>query len=177
MRSFLLALAVSSIPFAGFAAPLTGDTVTLTLDQSPLVPNLVPFGTFEAGSGIDLTLGVFEFDVDAGAGGDGFVWTSGANGFVSAGSAVSLTLSGLDFSGGEVLTGFDLGVSTLTDLSVSTTASSVTFSWTNDSRVGPDTVLSGTYETSAVIPIPASLPLLLGGLAGLGLVARRGRAG
>jgi hypothetical protein len=56
-----------------------------------------------------------------------------------------------------------------------TDITSLVFTWRSSNHLIDNIVLS--YDDLAPIPLPAGLPLLLGGLAGLGLVARRkGRA-
>lgn len=110
--------------------------------------------------------------------------------FAAAASFVSLT--GLDIgangyvlkafdamSGGNLVqmasfTGVDIGVGTFQTLSVSGPSIwRVEFSQIAETGVGDGMAFDDfTYELAAV-PVPASLPLMLAGLGGLGLLARR----
>jgi hypothetical protein len=158
----LLALA----PWFASASVVTGDTVTFTANPGV-------FGPVAAlvGAGTDLTAGVFQFDFDAGAG-DTFSWISSPAAGDLAGST-SITISDLDFTDGSSLVGFVLDSTLLSGVSISTTADSLTISYTSGGFVGPGTLISGRYVTRAEVPVPATLPLVLAGLGLLGFSVRR----
>jgi hypothetical protein len=90
--------------------------------------------------------------------------------------STSFTLGSLDFTDGSVLTGFQLGSTLLTGVSIAITAHGMTFSFTppGTGAIGPGTVFTGQFLTSTV-PAPATLTLALTalGLLGLGSRARK----
>ena len=140
--------------------------------QIRLLPNTVIVGPAVVGSGNDLVLGNFAFDLNAGLAGDEFTFFDNG-GFFS--DNIQIVLENLDFSGGEVLTGFQLAASSLSNLSVSTTANSVTFTF-DDPGVGPDSgpAISGKFLTApAAVPLPAGLPLLAASMAAISFLRRR----
>lgn len=161
---FGAALAASLLTGSAHASVLTGDRVTFATLGQP----------FTVRSGVDYTVGEFRFDLDAGVDGNRFLFTtSGPGNF----AGLDLIFTGLDFTDKSSLTGFKLVSTSLDNLSIVTTASSITFRFTNAfSPVG--TVIDGFFETtasaSAQVPLPGSLPLLALGLGAL-CFSRRGR--
>lgn len=147
------------------AATLTGDTVFMSLTGSTPI---------SVGAGIDHTSGVFQFDFNAGSSSNEFVFNDNG-GFFGTGFS-SLSLTGLNFSGGANLTGFNVLQTSLSNLSFILTATSLTFSW-NPIGFGPNTgpSIRGEFITSdlAPVPLPAALPLFATILAGGGLIAWR----
>jgi hypothetical protein len=168
MKKIILAAALAALSFAGSASAsvLTGDTVTLTF--RPLSYSL----QFVVGDGTDLTVNNFQFDLNGGADGNRFIFTTANDGdFVG---RTSVTLSGLDFTDKSVLTGFDLVSTSLTDFLFTTTADSITFNF-SDAFARQGTVIDGFFETAASssqVPLPGTLPLLALGLGALYAGAR-----
>ena len=165
----LLALVLAFAPQFASAATLNGDNVTLTFN--PI--NFVRTGT--VGAGVDITQGNFLFDFNTGVNGDGFDWSSLPDAGALAGST-GMTLSSLDFSGGAVLSGFQVAATVLSGLTFSFTDHTLSFFWTTDpnSFPGPGGIISGTFLTKAAnVPLPAALPLALTGIGVLGAIARR----
>lgn len=183
MKILLAALAAAMIPGGAFASTLAGDDVSLTISG----PGVLYIADFPAVAGVDESEGVFQFDVDAGAGGDLFAWTSIGNIAGQLAGANSMTLSDLDFSDGWTLTGFDVIQTLLSGVTVSTTSHSVTVNWTSPTDVvGPGTVIVGQFLTEppiqgpggpATVPLPASAPLAMAGFAALLALGRRRRRG
>jgi hypothetical protein len=161
------AIAVSMIAGAGTAATLTGDEVVITFQ-----PIKVVFGPFTVGAGIERTVGIITFDLNAGVGANEFEFIDNGGSF--AGSS-SLVLSSLDFSGGAILTGFNLTSTSLTGLSWTFTDTSLTFSF--DDAVGPNngSAIRGQFATLSAVPLPASLPMLAAALGGFAFLLRRAR--
>lgn len=158
---WLLALFIAFAPQISFTATLMGDEVLLTFDPT----NYARTGI--VGAEFDIEQGVFLFDFNAGIAGDRFSWIAQDTG--GFGGATGFTLSGLDFSDGMLLTGFEISDTLLQGLTFSHDARSLSVFWTNDplTGVGPGSVLSGRFLTTQVmapVPIPAALPLLLIGL-------------
>jgi len=148
------------------AATLTGDDVTLSISE---------FGfsqTATVGAGSEFFAGNVSWDVDFGADGDELL-VSVLNNFGTFG-ITSFEISSLDFSGGELLTGFSNLFSQLANITVSTTSSSILFSFDNG-PVTSGTVLSGKFDTSstAPVPLPAGAWMLLTALGGLAVTKRR----
>ena len=165
----LLALVLAFAPQFASAATLNGDNVTLTFN--PI--NVVRTGT--VGAGVDITQLNFLFDFNTGVNGDGFDWSSLPDAGALAGST-GMTLSSLDFSGGAVLSGFQVAATVLSGLTFSFTDHTLSFFWTTDpnSFPGPGGIISGTFLTKAAnVPLPAALPLALTGIGVLGAIARR----
>ncbi|GGC66544.1 hypothetical protein GCM10011396_12050 [Undibacterium terreum] len=154
--------------FGASASVLTGDTVTITFN-----PNVYT-QSFTVGAGDDLVLQNFHYDLNGGVNGDRFTFTSTPQSGTFAGSS-SFTLSGLDFTDGSLLTGFNLISDSLSNFSFTTTAHSITFNYSNSSApIG--TVIDGIFLTSNAVPLPGTLPLLLLGLGALGFGLRSRRA-
>ena len=166
MKKLLSCAFLAVAPWFASASVLTGDTVTFTANPGV-------FGPVAAlvGAGTDLTAAAFQFDFDAVAG-DAFTWISAPGAGGLAGST-SITISDLDFTDGSSLVGFLLDSTLLSGVSISTTADSLTISYTSVGTIGPGLVVSGRYVTTAVVPEPATLPLMLAGLGLLGLSARK----
>lgn len=173
------AVALLALGAAAQAATLAGDTVSVNLstgfggDFGTLSPVLV-------GAGVDANyFGNQDLDFNDGVDGDIFSITSlgsfcGMSTCEGSGDIVTFTLTSLDFGGAL------LGVNILTSIGgaivSSFTADSVTFQWTEA------TISAGTYFTAqfvtgpSPIPLPASLPLLAIGLAGLAALRSRRKA-
>lgn len=163
MKNIVLAAVLAASSFAGSASAsvLTGDTVTLTFRPLPYTQEFV------VGDGIDSTLKDFQFDLNAGADGNRFIFTSLSDAEFA--FRTSLTLSGLDFTDKSVLTGFNLVSTSLTNFSFTTTADSITFNFTDD-FAPQGTVIDGFFQTdapSSQVPLPGSVPLLALGLGAL----------
>ena len=148
------------------AATLTGDTVTVDIDSGLGVKSGL------VGDGTDIQFGNALFDFNAGPNGNEFQLT--ANGsfpeFTSPAGPLTILLSSLDFSGGEVLIGFTNLFSVFQNTSFSFTRNSLTFTM-DDGPNGPDVILSGVFQTA--VPLPAALPLFGTGLAALGVIGWR----
>ena len=171
----LLAVAVpfatlATVPGVANAGVINGDAFTLTFNPIAFTR------TGTAGAGDDIVQFLFLFDVNGGAGNDVFTWISQGAGALA--GSTSITVSDLDFTGGQVLSGFNIiGSPGLTGVTVSTTDHSFTFAFTNNSSgsVGPGPIFSGSYvlRDSSAVPEPGSLALIGLGLAGLGFVRRK----
>ncbi|MGR3321749.1 MAG: VPLPA-CTERM sorting domain-containing protein [Pseudooceanicola sp.] len=86
-------------------------------------------------------------------------------------------MSSLDFDMGHVLVGFEIYDTAFSNLSFSTTDTSITFTWDLQSSTDLGNVIYGKFLTrpAAEVPLPAGAPLLFGGLALLGAVRRRSK--
>lgn len=168
-------LSLLALGAAAEAATLAGDIVTVNISTgfgTDLGTQIVPVG-----AGVDATFfGSQNLDFNAGVDGDIFSITSlrsfcGWSSCEGSGDIVTFTLTSLDF--GVPL----LGVNILSGIGgafvSSFTPDSVVFQWTEAN------IPSGTYFTAqfvtgpAPIPLPASLPLLAIGLAGLAALRSR----
>ena len=148
---------------------LTGDTVTFTANPGVFGPvNVV------VGAGDDLVANNFRFDMNAGAAQDHFTWISTPVSGDLSGSQ-SITIGDLDFSDASTLVDFIIDSTLLSGVSVAIGVDSVTISYTSTGPVGPGVVLDGRFVTTAAVPAPATLPLLLTAIAALG-VTRRSKA-
>lgn len=173
--SFIVSLIAGALLLVGShsqAATLTGDTVGIALNASAPGNSLV-------GAGVDLSIGAIDFDLDTGLNGDQLeISVRGSFNSLSSGSGnpLTITFSDLDFSDGEVLTGFDNLFTVFADTTFSFTDNSLTFQMTDGPVSG--VVLSGTFVTSAVaVPLPAAAPLLATALIGVFALGRRRRQG
>ncbi|WP_245306199.1 VPLPA-CTERM sorting domain-containing protein [Roseovarius aestuariivivens] len=160
------------------AATLQGDTVSCGIVSTG--PWSCSTSTALVGMGSEFTLQFFGndlFSVDIAASSIRLDFVSGSLG---AGAGELLTFSDLDFTPASNIVG--IGNFQTTALfgvqasDVSFTADSVSFDfngtdWRNGQFVSFDLVTAQT----GVVPLPAGLPLLLAGLGGLGLLARRKR--
>ena len=121
--------------FGAQAATLTGDTITQT-DPSGTHSVLV-------GTGVDLTEAFTTFDYDAGPLGNEFIMAVGGDptgpfeGVYSMAAVTStITLSDLSFSGGQVLTGFNVLSSILGPITVDILSStSLSLSFTDGATI------------------------------------------
>lgn len=169
-KMMLAAAAAAAMVFGGQASAsvLTGDTVTLSFEPS------VYSQSFVVGDGVDHRIINFAFDLNGGADGNRFTFTSvdGA----SFGGSTSFTLSGLDFTDGALLERFELVSTSLTNFSFTNTADSVTFFY-SDPWTQNGVVLDGFFRTTAVnaVPLPGTLPLLFLGVGALCATARSRR--
>jgi hypothetical protein len=167
----------STLFFGAQAATLTGDTITQT----------DPTGTHSVlvGTGVDLTEAFLTFDYDAGTLGNEFIMAVGdATGpffgaYTSAPVTSTITLSDLSFSGGQVLTGFNVLSSIFGPITVdilSSTSLSLSFFDGATIPTGNTELLTGDFITGpAATPVPAALPLFATGLGALGLLGWRKR--
>lgn len=162
-KKILQAILFTVLAFVGsmaIASPLTGTQATFTFNTSGRqVTSLV-------GVGDEFVFYNFHIDLDAGAGNQ-FLFSSTPDAGSFGGNS-SITISGLHFTDGSILTGFQLISTNLSDLFFTTTGDSLTFEYSN--WLAPaGTVISGIYLTKAgdknVVSEPSSLALL-----GIGLV-------
>ncbi|MCP4767667.1 MAG: VPLPA-CTERM sorting domain-containing protein [Gammaproteobacteria bacterium] len=155
----LLGLSVSSAN----AATLTGDQVTVDL-----LPTAGDFTSSPIGAGFDLSVGVFRFDFNGGVDGDEFLFEDNG-GFFS--NSNSILLSTLDFDDGSDLLGFDLISTSLSNLTFSFTANSLTFNFDLVPGSGPNNgpAIHGRFITD-VSPVPVPAAVWLFGTALLGFV-------
>jgi hypothetical protein len=173
IKWLLATLAVLTFTSSGVqAATLTGDTIG---QSHPLAVTSIVVG-----SGVDYTIGFVQINYDAGALGDHLVInissTATFSGIFQSSGTSTLTLSGLNFSGGETLIGFTVLSSPIYPITVNIlNSSSLSLSWTEGpSFSGGGIFLDGQFVTSASpVPLPAALPLFATVLAGGGLIAWR----
>jgi hypothetical protein len=172
MKKIILATCMTVASFCASASTLTGDEVTITTTPSVFTMPLT------VGAGTDLSVGsgsgTFLFDLNRGPDGNRFTLTSVGSSTFSGSN--SFTFSDLDFTDGSLLTGFNLLATSLSGFSFSTTADSITFSYSN-AFAADGVVIDGTFVTSAAVPLPGTLPLVLLGLGALGIGGRARRSG
>lgn len=163
------AVAVTAFGTASQAATLTGDEVTLD------VADIGFSETATVGSGADFTIGYLSVDLDGGVNGDELIITSSND--LPALGVTSFELTGLDFSGGELLTGAVNAFSQLSIVNFAYTGTSLFVEFL-DGPITAGVVMSGTYTTAPapVVPLPAGLPLIASGVALLGFMGRRKKA-
>jgi hypothetical protein len=107
------------LPILASAGVITGSSVSLTFNPGNIVFN----GT--VGTGDDIVINNFRFDIDDGSDNDIFNWDSLPEAGTVAGKN-SITLSGLQFDGGEELAGFNVLGTILAGLTTSFTSNSLT---------------------------------------------------
>ncbi len=163
----LVAILMLFIPTFASATLITGDSVIFQINPGVFGPV-----TATIGAGTDLTIRNYKYDFNAGSSGDVFSWISSPLRGDLAGST-SVMLSDMDFVGGSTLTGFTLFSTVLSDLSWSTTADSISFSYTSTGFVGPGTILKGQYAFVKTVPEPGILAMFALGLLGLGAFSRK----
>jgi hypothetical protein len=162
------------------AATLQGDIVTLAEPTGTI-------GNYLVSSGVDYSPGpLAHYDFSFGVLADHLrisfsepdlgSTTTTFFGFYAIAGTSTITLSSLDFSGGEVLTGFNV-LSSIYPITVNIlTPHSLSLSWTEGGAFTPPvTFLEGEFVTSqaAATPLPGTLPLFAGGLGALGLLGWR----
>ncbi|SNR78137.1 VPLPA-CTERM sorting domain-containing protein [Puniceibacterium sediminis] len=171
----LLAAFVASQALAlpAAAATLAGDTVNVSLFAS------FSWGSYTrtVGPGEDGSVSSQYFDFNAGPDGDLFTIRSGGFycGLNCGGDTVVWTLTDLDFVDGLPLTDFVI-VQSFSDATASFTDDSVTISYT-DTFLPAEVYFQGRFVTipPSAVPLPASLPLALAGLAGFGMFRKKRR--
>ncbi len=168
MKTFKLlaaSAALATLATVSQAATLTGDEVTLTIADIGFSESTT------VGAGFDFNVGSVTWDLDAGANGDELIVdTSGSFPFFA---ATSFELTGLDFSGGELLVGFSDVFSQMANTVVTFTTDSLLVTFT-DGPVADGVTFSGTFDTApSAVPLPAGLPMIASGLALLGFLGRR----
>jgi hypothetical protein len=138
---------------------LTGDTITQT-DPIGIHAILV-------GPGVDLTQSALTFDYNAGASGNELIIRAGPGiftGIYASSGTSTITLSDLNFAGGETLTGFTVLSAFLTGNVNILSPTSLSLKFTNTPLAGPQVLLDGLFITS---PSPVPGPLVGAGLPGL----------
>lgn len=178
LRTAIAACTFALSAFAANASPVAlGDSVDFSLDS-----NGSPYtsGTFTAGNGVDYSIGQHTLDVNVGGTNQLLLTVSPGLycGVLCAGGVASFVLSGLDFVGGELLTGFTVtgaasifqSVTILDGHSIAFNFSDIAF--TADSNI----FVQGNFITASPVPLPAGGALMLTGLAALGGLRRYRRA-
>ena len=173
-----VAVALLALGATAEASTLDGDTVSVNLSTG-LGGD---FGTevVLVGAGVDANyFSNQDLDFNSGVDGDIFSITSlgnycGMSTCAGSGDIVTFTLTSLDF--GEPLVGVNIltsiGGATVTSL----TSDSVTFEWT-EAAIPDGTYFTAQFITGpSPIPLPASMPLLAIGLAGLAALRSRRKA-
>ena len=179
LRWLVATVAVLAFTSSGIrAATLTGDTINQS-DPANLL------SVISVNPGIDFTQGFIAWNYNAGAFGNQLVISliSPATTFLGMyqlSGTSTVTLSDLNFSDGETLTGFTV-LTSIYPITVNIlSASSLSLSWVEGTSFsGPSIFLQGEFVTSpSEVPLPAALPLFATVLAGGALIAwRRKRRG
>lgn len=179
LRTAIAACAITLSAIAANASPVApGDSVDFTLQSNGNPQVTSPFTVV---NGVDYSIGYHTLDVDVG-GTDELLLTVapglGFCGILCQGGVASFVLSGLDFVGGELLTGFKVtgasplfqGFSILDGHSIAFNFSDIPY--TADSNI----FVQGNFITASPVPLPAGGALMLTGLAALGGLRRYRRA-
>ena len=162
------AVVAAAAATASHAATLTGDEVTLTIADIGFSESTT------VGAGVDFVVGSVSWDLDAGADGNELIVDT--DGTFAGFGATSFELTGLDFSGGEILVGFSDIFSQMADTVVTFTADSLLVTFI-DGPVDDGVTFSGVFDTRpTAVPLPAGLPMIASGLALLGFLGRRRKA-
>lgn len=177
-RNFLLG-AASALLFAGAANAgiLTGQTVQVNLS----VPDSGDFGTQTVlvGPGFDGNFfGNTFFDLDGGANGDEFIYSSDSDfcGIIACNASyrATWTLSGLSIPGG--LLSFTILQQDVAPISVDAlTSTSVKFSYA-DISIHQGVNVIGQFNGGGAVPEPAAWALMIGGFGFAGATLRRRKA-
>ncbi|WP_395539699.1 VPLPA-CTERM sorting domain-containing protein [Neotabrizicola sp. sgz301269] len=164
--------------FAANASPVApGDSVDFSLDSngSPQITS-----TFTAGNGVDYSIGYHTLDVNVGGTNQLLLTVSPGSycGVFCAGGVASFVLSGLDFVGGELLTGFTVtGAASIFQSFTILDGHSIAFNFSDSGfSTNNDIFVQGNFITASPVPLPAGAALMLTGLAALGGLRRYRRA-
>lgn len=176
------ALAVGLAAGGAQAATLLGDDVQMTITNTTTSSTITR--SYTVGAGFEETgLGAHMIDFDWGLNSDKLNFTvekgSYCGFFVCSGGTTSIVFSGLDFSMGHELVGFQVYRSAFSlDVDV-LSPNSIAFSFAEGAyRADRMQFIKGKWLTepaAAPVPLPAAGWMLVAALGGLGLVARRKR--
>lgn len=177
MHKFGLAALAAITAFVGTGAQAAGllngqsVTVNLRVDSQDFGTQTVVLGDGNDGSYFNNTF----FDLNGGANGDQFVYTSGGQfSSINGGSTVYWTLSNLDF--GQPLTAFNILQQDVSAITIDLlTDTSVSFHYA-DVGIHPGVNVIGQFVTDAApVPEPASWAMMVGGFALVGGAMRSRR--